>query len=73
MKDQALAELMDADKLERVRSPKMVINDTGLSGSDKAFKEFVKPPQIYFPVSPAHGTVRFIPAQHLAPVFQIKS
>lgn len=34
----------------------MVINDPGLSGSDKAFEVFVKPLQIFFSVLLAYTT-----------------
>ncbi len=61
IKELASVEQMDVDKL--VRCPKMVINDPGLSGSDKAFEVFVKPLQIYFSVLLAYTVGRFIPVQ----------
>lgn len=44
------------------RCPKIVINDPGLSGSDKAFEVFVKPLQIYFSVLLAlhHGEIHTV-------------
>lgn len=61
IKELASVEQMDGDKL--VCCPKMVINDPGLSRSDKAFEVFVKPLQIYFSVLLAYTAGRFIPVR----------